>query len=732
MGIIDSIIVPNEYRLKAENLLKNNNYKILCKNEKTNKDNLSKYISVEEDNFTKEYSNDIYSIIESISINTDENNTYIDLDNNFKIGIIKGITNTEYELKYIGSKKREQYRLEKISTLENKIEELNIILENLNENINKIDNSIEILNKEYKEFITGEDIDEEIKLIEEREIDLRTKEKEFISINENIYKVKKDIKEISNLLFEETEHINIPKNTESYQSVIDSIREYKEVINEIRQAYNKKNSILKETEIHISINEAVKNDLEIIYEEIGTLKNEKLTLTKNIESLKNALKSLGIDEIEKELDRLSNIISTYPHSISLLIESKAKREANIKNYIDRLNELEINLNTKNKELNFYKENFRYELNLGYIEELKALEECEAIEYVIEKYKLSESYKQNDIISNIHEIIRESSLELNNYNIGVYDTDNIYTNYEDENIKGLIEISKRVDIRIKLQKKEISLYDLIKKLNLNIEEHNLLINENERKVFEDILINNLSTKISARISRAKNWVKEIDKLMDKVNTSNGLKLNITWVPKKGQSEDDIDIKELSTLLSTSKFLTEEEREKVSKHFKLKLKQQKRRMEDENKISSYQYIIKEVLDFRRWFEFKLMYTTPRQNKKELTDNEFYRLSGGEKALAMYIPLFAAVNARYDGADKKDCPRMISLDEAFAGVDEENISHMFNLMEGLDLDYVLNSQVLWGTYEGVKNLAIYELIREGSDMVIPIKYTWNGHSKIVDLGE
>ena len=732
MGIIDSIIVPNEYRLKAENLLKNNTYKILCKNEKTNKDNLSKYISLEEDNFTKEYSNDIYSIIESISINTDENNTYIDLDNNFKIGIIKGITNTEYELKYIGSKKREQYRLEKISTLENKIEELNIILQNLNENINKIDNSIEILNKEYKEFITGEDIDEEIKLIEEIEIDLRTKEKELISINENIYKVKKDIKEISNLLFEETEYINIPKNTESYQSVIDSIREYKEVINEIRQAYNKKNSILKETEIHISINEAVKNDLEIIYEEIGTLKNEKLTLTKNIESLKNALKSLGIDEIEKELDRLSNIISTYPHSISLLIESKAKREANIKNYIDRLNELEINLNTKNKELNFYKENFRYELNLGYIEELKALEECEAIEYVIEKYKLSESYKQNDIISNIHEIIRESSLELNNYNIGVYDTDNIYTNYEDENIKGLIEISKRVDIRIKLQKKEISLYDLIKKLNLNIEEHNLLINENERKVFEDILINNLSTKISARISRAKNWVKEIDKLMDKVNTSNGLKLNITWVPKKGQSEDDIDIKELSTLLSTSKFLTEEEREKVSKHFKLKLKQQKRRMEDENKISSYQYIIKEVLDFRRWFEFKLMYTTPRQNKKELTDNEFYRLSGGEKALAMYIPLFAAVNARYDGADKKDCPRMISLDEAFAGVDEENISHMFNLMEGLDLDYVLNSQVLWGTYEGVKNLAIYELIREGSDMVIPIKYTWNGHSKIVDLGE
>ena len=585
MGIIDSIVVPNEYILKAENLLKYTPHKILCKSEKTNKDNLSKYISLEEDYFINKYSDDIYSIIQSISVNIDDNNTYIDLENNYKIGIIKGTTNTEYELKYIGSKKREQYRLEKIQKLENKIEELNIILESLNENINKIEKSIETLNKEYKEFVNGEDIDEEIKIIDEIKSNLEIKEKELLAINEDIYKVKKELKEISNSLFEETEYINIPKNTESYESVIDSIREYKDVINEIRQAYNEKNNILEQQETYKLINESLKNDLENIYGEISILKNEKLTLTKNIESLEYALKSLGIDEIEKELDRLSNIISNYPKEIQKLIECKSERNSNIKYNKDRLNEFNLNLTTKNKELNFYKENFRYEFNLGYIEELKDLDESKAIEYVIENYKLSEKYKKNEIISKIYEIIRESSLELNNYNIGVYDIDNIYSNYEDENIKGLIDISKRSDIRIKLQKKDISLYDLIKELNSNIEEHNLLINENERKVFEDILINTLSTKISARISRAKNWVKEIDKLMDNVKTSNGLKLNITWVPKKGQSEEDIDTKELSTLLSTSQFLTEEEREKVSRHFKLKLKQQKRRMEDENKIASY---------------------------------------------------------------------------------------------------------------------------------------------------
>ena len=100
-----------------------------------------------------------------------------------------------------------------------------------------------------------------------------------------------------------------------------------------------------------------------------------------------------------------------------------------------------------------------------------------------------------------------------------------------------------------------------------------------------------------------------------------------------------------------------------------------------------------------------------------------------MAMYIPLFAAVNARYNGADKKDCPRIIALDEAFAGVDDQNISYMFELIESLKLDYVLNSQVLWGTYESVKSLAIYELIRQGEEVVLPIKYHWNGKVKSME---
>ena len=43
----------------------------------------------------------------------------------------------------------------------------------------------------------------------------------------------------------------------------------------------------------------------------------------------------------------------------------------------------------------------------------------------------------------------------------------------------------------------------------------------------------------------------------------------------------------------------------------------------------------------------------------------MSGGEKSASIHMPLFAAANALYSSA-KPTCPRMVALDEAFAGID------------------------------------------------------------------
>ena len=74
-----------------------------------------------------------------------------------------------------------------------------------------------------------------------------------------------------------------------------------------------------------------------------------------------------------------------------------------------------------------------------------------------------------------------------------------------------------------------------------------------------------------------------------------------------------------------------------------------------------------------------------------------------MSMYIPLFSALYARYEKG-RCDCPR-------------------------INLDYILNSQILWGDYDTVDNLAICELIREDNDDVVTVlKYLWNGKEKVL----
>ena len=59
--------------------------------------------------------------------------------------------------------------------------------------------------------------------------------------------------------------------------------------------------------------------------------------------------------------------------------------------------------------------------------------------------------------------------------------------------------------------------------------------------------------------------------------------------------------------------------------------------------------------------------------------------------------------------------------------NIRDMFRLMVEFDFNFMINSQILWGDYDTVPALAIYQLVRpENAKYVTVIPYIWNGKSK------
>jgi len=102
----------------------------------------------------------------------------------------------------------------------------------------------------------------------------------------------------------------------------------------------------------------------------------------------------------------------------------------------------------------------------------------------------------------------------------------------------------------------------------------------------------------------------------------------------------------------------------------------------------------------------------------------LSGGEKAIALHLPLFAVVAAHYQAVP--EAPRVILLDEVFVGVDSSNRGQVFALLCALDLDLVLTSDHEWCTYAELSGIGIHQLITgsDGDEAVTTARFTWDGH--------
>lgn len=268
--------------------------------------------------------------------------------------------------------------------------------------------------------------------------------------------------------------------------------------------------------------------------------------------------------------------------------------------------------------------------------------------------------------------------------------------------------------------------LLAEMNSLLIEQQELLSEKDRELFEEIILRSVGKAIRQRIQRAELWMKTMNRLMSERDTSSGLKLQLQWVPKAAQSEQELSSDELVELLRRdAHLLHDDEVERLVAHFRSRIQWAKQGAAEEREtLRKHLY---EMLDYRSWFVFSLRYKKGDETSyRELTDSRFNVLSGGEKAMSMYIPLFAATYSRYADASP-EAPKIISLDEAFAGVDDENIRDLFGLLTQMDFDYMMTSQVLWGCYDTVPRLSICEIFRpKDASLVAVFRYRWNGKTR------
>ena len=303
--------------------------------------------------------------------------------------------------------------------------------------------------------------------------------------------------------------------------------------------------------------------------------------------------------------------------------------------------------------------------------------------------------------------------------------------EDDSIQTFKNYSQRLVTTFRLDQQSLGPNELLSFLENQIAIVKNTLKEDDEKLFKQIIFDSVGRVLRALIDRAFVWVEEIDQLLKSRKNSQGLKLSLRLKNIGAQNEHELGTKDLIALLRKDPItLNESDSRLLVEHFQSKIQYAKELIADESTEGNLSSAIAEVLDYRKWFTFELHFRRANENYpwRLLSDNQFNIFSGGEKAISMYLPLFAAVYARYEEASDY-APYIITLDEAFAGVDELNIEDLFATCEELGFNYIFNSQALYGEYASVSALATYELIRpQNAPVVSTIRYLWNGHQKQV----
>ncbi len=239
----------------------------------------------------------------------------------------------------------------------------------------------------------------------------------------------------------------------------------------------------------------------------------------------------------------------------------------------------------------------------------------------------------------------------------------------------------------------------RKIAEDVENQGILLEQRERTVLEDSLLTALAQQIHSRVLAAKDLVDQMDADTRSKPMSSGMAVGIRWVRSDKLTDQQAQVSRL----------LDRDAAGLGADGLAELRGLLRAMIHDHRAANprdtYREVLAAVLDYRSWHTFELRLLQPGRPAERLTRKKHSEMSGGEKSAAIHLPLFAAANALYSSS-KPDCPRLIALDEAFAGIDDTFKPELLGLTVKFDLDLFMTGHDLWVTYPTVPVIAHYDM--------------------------
>ncbi|MEV0926510.1 TIGR02680 family protein [Streptomyces spongiicola] len=245
----------------------------------------------------------------------------------------------------------------------------------------------------------------------------------------------------------------------------------------------------------------------------------------------------------------------------------------------------------------------------------------------------------------------------------------------------------------------------------------LLSDSEQRILEDALLTRLAQQIHDRTVDARDLIRRMNTDMRERRMSSGTTVGVSWL--LADTLDDEQRAVCALLDADAARLGPDKLARMRTHFAAQIKTARARQRE----TPYRQLLAEVLDYRRWRQFAFQLVRPGTDEERLTRARHSRLSGGEQSVSLHLPLFAAAHAMLNSAHP-DAPRLLALDEAFAGVDDTGRGELMSLAAQFDLDLFMTGYDLWAVHAAVGAAAHYDLAHSAVDHTVSaLLLLWDG---------
>ncbi|SES05710.1 TIGR02680 family protein [Streptomyces sp. yr375] len=251
----------------------------------------------------------------------------------------------------------------------------------------------------------------------------------------------------------------------------------------------------------------------------------------------------------------------------------------------------------------------------------------------------------------------------------------------------------------------------------------LLSESEQRILEDALLTRLAQQIHDRTIDARDLIRRMNADMRRRTMSSGTTVGVSWLLADHLDDEQRGV--CALLDADAVRLGPDGLARVRTHFAAQIKNARARHRDQ----PYRELLAEVLDYRRWRHFAFQLVRPDKTEERLTRARHSRLSGGEQSVSLHLPLFAAAHAMLNSAHPH-APRLLALDEAFAGVDDTGRGELMSLAAQFDLDLFMTGYDLWAAHASVSAAAHYDLAHTAVDHTVSaLLLVWDGDRLLAD---